>query len=87
MAASSRIQADLENFDFEVTANVVSYDFVFMDKGNLSTRSFNGFRLDDAVKRVIQKAKPGDKIFFENIKASLPDGTTRVLPTLSFRLI
>lgn len=87
LGAASRIQADLENFDFEVTATVVSYDFVYMNRGNLVTNSYSGFRLDPAVKRVIQSSRPGDKIFFENIKAKLPDGTTRVLPTLSFKLI
>ncbi len=87
LGAASRIQADLENFDFEVTAEVVSYDFVFMNRGNLVTNSYKGFRLDPAVKRVIQNSRPGDKLFFENVKAKLPDGTTRVLPTLSFKLI
>ena len=87
LGAASRIQADLENFDFEVTATVVSYDFVYMNRGNLVTNSYSGFRLDPAVKRVIQGSRPGDKIFFENVKAKLPDGSTRVLPTLSFKLI
>lgn len=87
LGAASRIQADLENFDFQVTATVVSYDFVYMNRGNLVTNSYSGFRLDPAVKRVIQSAKPGDKIFFENVKAKLPDGSTRVMPTLSFKLI
>lgn len=87
LGAASRIQADLENFDFEVTANVVSYDFVYMNRGNLSTKTVNGFRLTEDVKAVIKRSRPGDKLFFENIKAKLPDGSVRVLPTLSFKLI
>lgn len=87
LGAASRIQADLENFDFEVTAQVVSYDFVYMNRGNLSTKTVNGFRLSDDVKAVIKRSRPGDKLFFENIKAKLPDGSVRVLPTLSFKLI
>ncbi len=87
LMATSRVQADLENFDFDVTATVVSYDLVFMKKGNLDNISVKGFRLTDQVKTIIRSSRPGDKLFFENIRAKLPDGTTRPLPTISFKLI
>ena len=87
LMGAARIQADLENFEFDVEATVVSYEVLYMKKGNLASLKVKGFRLNDAVKNIIRSSKPGANLFFSEIRAKLPDGTTRPLPTISFKLI
>jgi hypothetical protein len=38
------------------------------------------------MKEMLQKAKPGQKVYIEGIKARGPDGTTRNLGSLSFKV-
>ena len=87
LMASATVRAELENFDFDVKANVVSYSISYVSRGLLATQEIRGDRLNDMVKRVISNSRVGDRLYFDNIKAKLPDGTTRTLPTVSFKLL
>lgn len=86
LMASATVRAELENFDFDVKADVVGYSYSYVSKGLLVTENIKGGRLSDRVKNAIKGLRAGDKIYFDDIKAKLPDGTTRTLPTVSFRL-
>jgi len=77
------IVAAMHGFDFDVKFKVTSFDFTYLAKkqdpvGPLSVQGpmFSG---NKQVSAIIDKCKPGDKIFLENIKAKGPDGTTRPL--------
>jgi hypothetical protein len=39
------------------------------------------------MKEMFQKAKPGQKVYIEGIKARGPDGTVRNLGSLSFKVV
>lgn len=87
LMASATVRAELENFDFDVKAEVVSYSISYVARGLLATEEIRGDRLNDMVKRIISNSRVGDRLYFDNIKAKLPDGTTRTLPTVSFKLL
>ncbi|KAA3649980.1 MAG: gliding motility protein GldM [Bacteroidetes bacterium] len=87
LQAAATVRAELENFDFDVKAEVVSYSISYVKRGLLATEDINGGNLTNLVKDVIRDARVGDRIYFDNIKARLPDGTTRTLPTVSFKLL
>lgn len=87
LLASATVRAELENFDFDVKAEVVSYSVSYLNKGLLNEVTVNGGRITDQIKGVFRNLRVGDKIYFDNIKAKLPDGSTRTLPTVSFKII
>ncbi|HEY1033190.1 MAG TPA: gliding motility protein GldM [Flavipsychrobacter sp.] len=85
------IQAALENFDFDARFVVTSFEFSLVPKrgepiGPFVVKSAR-FSESKQVVEAIGRAKIGDKLYFEEIKARGPDGTTRSLNTVGITLI
>jgi len=84
------IVAALENFDFDTRFIVTSFDFSMLPKrGELIgpfTVNSPKFDANRQVTDAISRAKPGDKIFLENIRAVGPDKKSRALNTISLTL-
>lgn len=81
------VQAKMENFVFKVEPEVLS--FVMVAKGSddvLIEIPNQGGRLNEASIRVLNRVRPGQRIYFENIKAKMPDQTTRTLPTVTLKV-
>lgn len=84
--------AKLEGFDFDAKFNVVSYDLFYQPKrgepkeASSNTMYTNGPNADADVRAIMDKLKPGDKLFFDNIRAKGPDGTTRSIGTLMYNI-
>jgi len=90
--------ATLEGFDFDARFTIVSFDFSMLPKG----KDFQGpypvtdragcylqnkpGRSNPSIEKLIQTARPGDRIFIENIKAVGPDKTTRMLNPITLTL-
>ena len=67
-----------EDFSFKMTApKVTSYDFNLSRSGkeDINVKSNSNWTPD--VKSMLDKAKPGQKIYLDNIKIVMADGTTR----------
>jgi gliding motility-associated protein GldM len=86
-------QAYLKDFDFEAKFTITSIQFSVLPKGGdyigpFTINSPSGCRFTDNsdVSKYMSRAKPGDKIFIEAIKAKGPDGQTRTLNSLLFTL-
>ena len=85
--AQAGVRAELENFVFEgVKFTIVEYTMTFAGAGYpefmhkaVSGNSFN------AVRSMIERAKPGSTITIDEIRASGPGGT-RTLPPIAFNL-
>lgn len=88
--AQSGIIAVLENFDFDARFVVTSFEFSLLPKRGemLGPVKVNGPYLnkDKALRDLIERAKPGDKVFFEEIRAKGPDGRQRALNTVNLTL-
>ncbi|MCP4122560.1 MAG: gliding motility protein GldM [Bacteroidetes bacterium] len=81
------IAAVLEGFDFDAKFNVVSYDLVYAAKRqDLAVARGNGASFNAQMKGYLGKAKPGDLYYFENVKVRGPDGQTRPIPGITFRV-
>lgn len=91
LKAQIGIVAALKNFDFDVRFQVISYEMSLLPKrGELQ----GPFKADNAylnkskdIVDAIKRCKPGDRVYFEDIKARGPDGRTRKLNTISFLLL
>jgi len=96
-AASFRVQiapaAELKDFDFDARFQVVSFSYSMLPKGKeyqgpYIVNNANGCRFTDnaSITKLMDKARPGDKVFIEDIKAIGPDKRPRTLSTIILTL-
>ncbi|MFH0893154.1 MAG: gliding motility protein GldM [Bacteroidota bacterium] len=87
VVAAPYITAQLENFVFEgVKYTVTGFLFSTMEGTMLKEYPCSGNKLSAGAISAVQKARSGQKLFFENIKAKGPDGTSRSLPSVILRI-
>lgn len=91
-AAEMRVQnglsAVLENFDFDARFTVVSYQVTFVPRRQDPVSAVcNGPYFSTQVKSFQSDMKPGDMVYFEEVRVQGPDGTTRRIPGVVFTLI
>lgn len=87
MKVQQGIVAELENFDFDIRFKIVGFNMTFAAKRqDLVEARVTGPLFDSKCKEFLNKAKPGDMIYFDEIRAQGPDGTTRKLPSIAFKL-
>ena len=77
----------LENFDFEARFNVESYRLVLASKGDIFPVEGQGPTFNDQAQKLINRAKPKDVLYIEEIKVRGPDGSPRKIGQLVFTII
>ena len=84
----NRLDAVLENFDFDAICRVQSFDLTRVPKNADAIYTTNsGGTFDTKIKRILNGAKRGDMIYFENIKVKCPgDEVARKLNSLVFKV-
>ncbi len=81
------IAAVLEGFDFDAKFRVVSFDMVYAARrADLAIARGNGPAFNGQMSGYLGRVKPGDLVYFENIKVRGPDGQTRPIPGITFRV-
>ncbi|MEZ5017202.1 MAG: gliding motility protein GldM [Flavipsychrobacter sp.] len=92
--AQSGVVAELEAFDFEARFVVTEFEFSLLPKrgeilGPFPVKSayLKGPRGNKQVEDLINRAKPGDKVFVEEIKGIGPDKRQRKLNSITLRLM
>ena len=85
--AASTVQAQMDNFDFEVNVNVSSFKFSTVKSGMITEEKVNGFRLSGTCKNMISAATRNQKFYIEDIKCKMPDGSTRTLAPIIITVI
>ncbi len=89
--AQRGILADLEGFDFDARFVVQSYQLSLLPKrgeliGPFEVQSAY-LDKDNRVSDVIKRARPGDRVYIEDIRAKGPDGRTRALTSITLLLL
>ena len=87
LKAAQGVIAKLENFQFDLRFEVVSYTVSATIGGNLLEKECRGPALSSDAKTVLEKLRTNQKVYIENIKAKGPDGTVRNIGALSFKVI
>lgn len=87
LIAQSAVIAELENFDFEIYYKVTKFKMSLYPKGKdpIELESNNNL-ITANMKAALSKARSGDKVYFEYIKAVGPDGGTRSIPSVNFTI-
>jgi len=85
--AQSGIVALLENFDFEARFDVQSFQMVYSSKGEIFKSEGAGPIFNQQMKSFLDRAKPKDIIFIDEIKVIGPDKVPRKLGQIAFTII
>jgi gliding motility-associated protein GldM len=87
LAAQTGVSAVLENFDFDLRFRVVSFNLSAQAKGGyVQDAKSNSARFTAAQQNLLRGVQSKRKVYIEDIKATGPDGTTRDLGSLTFRI-
>ena len=75
------------DFDFDLKFTVVQFKLTMIIGGTPIEKLTKSNRISGDMKEMLKKAKRGQKVYIEGIKARGPDGTVRNLGSLSFKVI
>ncbi len=87
LLAQTAVIPVMENFDFELFFRVTSFKMTYIPRGkDLIEMDSNNNLITGGMKSALSNARPGDKVYFEYIRAVGPDGTTRQLSAVNFTI-
>ncbi len=86
--AYGSLRAELENFDFDAKCTIKGFRMVYVAKRQDAIINTNvGGKYQSKTKDLVNRAKPGDRYFFENIKCNCPgDAAARDLGTIGITI-
>jgi gliding motility-associated protein GldM len=85
-AVAAGVRAEMEGFDFPVTASVSSFQVTLASNGVIKEYKCSGNRISDEASQAIRKMKKGEKIFIEQIMCKMPDNTDRKLAPITLKV-
>lgn len=86
--AQGGVGAYLDNFDFDTRCAITGFNLVYVAKRQDPVPSTNvGARYTATSRSLVNRAKPGDIYFFENVRAKCPgDSNSRVINSMVFSI-
>jgi hypothetical protein len=88
LAGTAGIIAKMENFEFDVRVVVSGFKFVYTQANGLSKEvPVKGPRFNAQMKKILRGIKPGSRVTFEDIKATMPDGEQRKLGSIVLKAV
>lgn len=91
LKAQIGVVADLENFDFDTRFVVTGFEMSMLPKRGELQGPFKStgpyLNKDKDIIDAIKRCKPGDRVYFEEIRAKGPDGRIRKLNAITFLLL
>lgn len=69
----------MPDFAFQIKPEVKGFTITMSKDGVVSSEVSTTNKLTSAQEKLLRKARPGTRLFFENIKVRMPDKTTRIL--------
>jgi gliding motility-associated protein GldM len=86
LQGQSGVFARMENFDFDLKFQVVSFVMSMSINGVFVEKKANGPGITPEMKAMLAGAKPGNKVFFEQVNVKGPDGTLRKIPGVNIKV-
>lgn len=81
------VVAELKDFDFDAKFNVTGFDMTLSQKNaDLQTCQNSGAKFNGSCATLQQQAKVNSVYYLDNIKATGPDGRSRNLGTIAFKI-
>ncbi|PCH69028.1 MAG: gliding motility protein GldM [Bacteroidales bacterium] len=86
LLAQTGVDAVMDNFDFDLTFKITGFTVSTIVKGFTVDQSARSDLFTNEQIRMFRNLKRNQKLYIEDIRAVGPDGVTRNLPTISFRI-
>ncbi|HBF87472.1 MAG TPA: hypothetical protein DDX39_02430 [Bacteroidales bacterium] len=86
LTAQQGVKAAMDNFDFDLKVTVKSFTVSATIKGFTKEEASSSNIFTPSQKAIIGQIERGQKVYFENIRAAMPDGTVRNLNTIAFKI-
>ncbi len=86
LLAQKFVRAELKNFAFDLKFKVTSFSVSATIGGFDQEKKSNSANITPAQKSIIKKVRKGGKVMFTNIKAKGPDGKTKKLNGIIFKV-
>lgn len=86
LLAASGVFARMEGFDFDLSFSVVSFVMSMNVNGVFVEKKGVGPAITAEMKTMLQGAKPGNKVFFEQVTVKGPDGSIRKIPGVNIKV-
>lgn len=87
LVAAGGIIPRLENFEFDMNFTISSFTMsISVPGGDIQDDRSTSNRLTPNMIQMLQRARRGQRVWFENITAKGPDGSTRQLATIALRI-
>ncbi len=87
LTAAAGVIAKMLDFEFDLKFEILEYRVTMIVGGTPLEEMTKGAAVSANMRAMFAKAKPGQKIYIEGIKAKGPDGTVRNLGSLSFKVV
>lgn len=85
LKAASKVDAKMENFDFDLSVKVKEFTLTVKAGSDLMSFKSKNNKLTAQMKNVLKKVKRGQRVYFEDIKVNMPGGARKV-PSLIFKV-
>lgn len=85
LKAITRVDAKMENFDFDLSVTVQQFTLTVKVGTDLMSLKSNNNKLTPQMKKILTKVGRGSRIYFEDVKVSMPGGARKV-PSLIFKV-
>lgn len=86
LIASGAVIPKMEGFDFDLTPVISSFTMTVSIKGVLSEMNATSNKWTPEMISTLQKLGTGAKVYIENIKCRMPDGSVRNLPSVNCKI-
>lgn len=86
LANSTKLRAEMKDFDFDLKFNITGFTLAATYKGNYVEKKTRGARLTNEMKELVKDLPKGSTVFISNISAKGPDGKPRQIGTLPVKL-
>jgi gliding motility-associated protein GldM len=86
LTGAQGVLAKLDDFDFDMKFTVTQYKMITVINGTPVEKIVRGNKVSKDLRKIFAKAKPGQMILIESIKAKGADGRIRSLPPISLKV-
>jgi gliding motility-associated protein GldM len=85
--AAQGVIAEMENFDFDLKFQVVSFDLSCVIGGVEATAKSNGNMISPDQRTYLNKVKLGGKVYIDQVKVRAPNGEIRTIPGVTIKVL
>lgn len=86
LIAAGYVKAEMQNFPFDLVIRVKSYTLTVSINGSLIEKKVKGYKYNAEVEALLKQVRKGGKVWFDNVVATMPDGSSKNIGSIAFKV-